>query len=164
MENNDARFRKIEERMDRTDRLVDALHEEMTALAGKISALVDAQIRSEERLARLETAFVTFAELAKSMDERMDSSDRRADALQEEMAALTGKMAALVDAQIPGKLACRLRRPRYPRRRRQTEASRRSSWRTRPSKAGIPVRSSLRRTAARRDWHPFGRTPPELAP
>ena len=100
MENNDVRFRKIEERMDRTDRLVDALHEEMTALAGKMSALVDAQIRTEERLARLETAFVTFAEFAKSMSERMDRSDRWKDGIDGDMATLTVKMSALVDAQI----------------------------------------------------------------
>ncbi|HEV8487429.1 MAG TPA: hypothetical protein VGV87_28035 [Blastocatellia bacterium] len=87
-------------RMDSSDRRADALHEEITALTGKMVALVDAQIRTEAHVARLDNAIVRFAEFAQSMDERMDSSDRRADALHEEMAALTGKMAALVDAQI----------------------------------------------------------------
>jgi hypothetical protein len=50
MENNDGRFRKIDERMDRTDRLVDALHEGMIALEGKMSALADAQHLRERRL------------------------------------------------------------------------------------------------------------------
>jgi hypothetical protein len=77
-----------------------ALVEQQSLTEGKISALVDAQIRTEAHVARLENAFVTFAELAQSMDERMDINDRRVDALHEEMAALTGKMAALVDAQI----------------------------------------------------------------
>ena len=114
MENNDVRFRRIDERMDRTDRLVDALHEEMTALAGKMaalagaqshteskmSALIDAQIRTETHVARLESACLMLAELAKSMDDRMDSSDQRTEALHQEMTSLTAKMAALVDAQI----------------------------------------------------------------
>jgi chromosome segregation ATPase len=47
----------------------------------------------EERVLRLEAAFVTLTQLARSMDERMDTSDGRMNELEE-------KMAALVDAQI----------------------------------------------------------------
>ena len=92
--------KSMDERMDSSDRRADGIEGEMSTLTVKMSALVDAQIRTEAHVARLENAFVTFPELAQSMDERMDSSDRRADTLHEEMAALTGKMAALVDAQI----------------------------------------------------------------
>ena len=95
MENNDVRFRKIDERMDRTDRLVDALHEEMVVLTGNMAALVDAQIRTQAQLVRNEQAFATITELAKSMDERIneriDRSDRLLDALPNPMSIVPSR-------------------------------------------------------------------------
>jgi hypothetical protein len=64
--------------------LADAQDRREAALSDKVSPLVDAQMRTEAHVARLENAFVTLAELAQSMDERMDSSDQRVDVLNEE--------------------------------------------------------------------------------
>jgi chromosome segregation ATPase len=99
MENNDVRFRKIDERMDRRDRLADSLHEAITALDAKMSALVAAQIRTEDQRASLENALFTVTQLAKSLDKRMDSSDLRVNGSDEATAALASKMSALLDAQ-----------------------------------------------------------------
>ena len=115
---NDQRFNKIEmaiatmaglaelleKRLNQVQNTIDVDKADRASfereLGGKMSALVDAQIRTESQVARLENAFVTFAEFARAMDERMDSGDRRLDRFDEEMATITGKIDALVDSQI----------------------------------------------------------------
>ena len=51
--------------------------------------------KDEERLARLEAAFVTLVELARSADERMDSVDAKMGSLDQQGAAFKQQLAAL---------------------------------------------------------------------
>ncbi|MCA1575127.1 MAG: hypothetical protein LC770_11455 [Acidobacteria bacterium] len=56
----------------------------------------------EERVGRLEDAFVTLTELARNADERMDSADKRMDSLDEHLKTQIESLHAYLRAQSEG--------------------------------------------------------------
>ena len=121
MEKDEARIARLEdafgtlvelaritdERQDKTDQRVDTFEEKLSALAdaqliseaklAEAQARFDARMEKDEaQIARLEDAFVTLVEIARITDERQDRTDQRVDRSDER----SGLAMSLTDAKL----------------------------------------------------------------